>query len=128
MQNISSNNQTPSYKGHLSIVVILSNSPRWPLYRGRSKRGGCAHPLKLEKIWFFLAQNRDFSNEIPQKFSRLPPQWEKIRLFGVKSWFTSTQHLPFIQTFLEPKFNMTTNPWMYAEIINILPFISTELQ
>jgi hypothetical protein len=31
MQNISSNNQTPSYKGHLSIVVILSNSPRWPL-------------------------------------------------------------------------------------------------
>jgi hypothetical protein len=27
MQNISSNNKTPSYKGHLSIVVILSNSP-----------------------------------------------------------------------------------------------------
>ena len=34
MQNIWSNNQTPSYKGHLTIVVILSNSPRWPLLTG----------------------------------------------------------------------------------------------
>jgi hypothetical protein len=90
-------------------------------------------------------------------------------------YYTNTQHLPFIQTFLEPKFNMTTNPkisttwelfiyvtiknhkttheingwwkfkivkyrtwnynrimttdpWKYTKIINILPFISTELQ
>ena len=27
-----------------------------------------------------------FSHEIPQKCSRLPPQLEKIRFFGVKSW------------------------------------------
>jgi hypothetical protein len=26
------------------------------------------------------------------------------------------------------KFNMTTNHWKYTKIINILPFISTELQ
>jgi hypothetical protein len=44
-------------------------------------QGGGAPPLKLEKIWFF------FSHEIPQKFSRLPPQSEKIRFVGVKSWF-----------------------------------------
>jgi hypothetical protein len=43
-------------------------------------------------------------------------------------YYTSTQHLPSIQTFLEPKFNMTTNPWKYTKIINILPFISTVLQ
>ena len=36
---------------------------------GRTRR---APPLKLEKICF-LAYNRDFSHEIPQIFSRLPP-------------------------------------------------------
>ena len=41
--------------------------------------GGCTRcapipPLKLEKIWlFFFCENRDFSHEIPQKFSHLPP-------------------------------------------------------
>ena len=39
------------------------------------------------KKYYFLAQNRDFSHEIPQKCSRLPPQLEKIWFFGVKSWF-----------------------------------------
>ena len=37
--------------------------------------GAGAHParspLKLE-IFYFLAQNRDFSHEIPEAFSRLP--------------------------------------------------------
>ena len=46
------------------------------LTRGGS-RGGVggapgARPLKLEKIWFFFL-NRDFSHEISQKISRLPP-------------------------------------------------------
>jgi len=30
MCNILSNNQNPSYKGHLNIVVILSISLMWP--------------------------------------------------------------------------------------------------
>ena len=30
-------------------------------------------PLKLEKNMIFFAENRDFSHEIPQQFSRLPP-------------------------------------------------------
>ena len=49
-------------------------------------QGPGAPSLKLEKIGFFDV-NRDFSHEIPQKFSRLPPQLEKIWFFGVTSWF-----------------------------------------
>ena len=30
-------------------------------------------PPKIGKNMIFFAQNRDFSHEIPQKFSRLPP-------------------------------------------------------
>ena len=36
------------------------------------------------KKYYFLAQNRDFSHEIPQKCSRLPPQLEKIWFFWRK--------------------------------------------
>ena len=44
----------------------------------RSSNKDCRGPPKIGKKYDFLAQNRDFSNEIPQKFSRLPPQLEKI--------------------------------------------------
>ena len=45
---------------------------------GGGALAGCAPPpLKLEKNMIFLAQNRDFSHEIPQKFSRLPRQLKK---------------------------------------------------
>jgi hypothetical protein len=37
---------------------------------GRTRR---APPLKLEKNMIFWGKNRDFSQEIPQIFSRLPP-------------------------------------------------------
>ena len=43
---------------------------------------GVAHPArappKIGKNKIFLVYNRDFSHEIPQHFSRLPPQLEKI--------------------------------------------------
>ena len=42
-------------------------------YRGRSRGAPCARPPKIAKIWFFFSQNRDFSHEIPQQISRLPP-------------------------------------------------------
>ena len=32
-------------------------------------------------------------------------------------YYISTQHLPFIKTFFEPKFNMTTNPWVEIKCI-----------
>ena len=45
-------------------------------YKSGADPGGVhparAPPLKLKK-YDFLWQNRDFSHEIPQKFSRLPP-------------------------------------------------------
>ena len=44
--------------------------------QGRIRGGGQAAPLKLDKNVIFLAKNRDFSHEIPQKFSRLPPLGE----------------------------------------------------
>ena len=88
MQNISSNNQTPSYKGHPSIVVILSNSPRWPLYRGRSKRGGVRAPPKIGKnMIFFGTKSWFFKRNTPKIFA--PPSamgenkivWRKIVIY-----------------------------------------------
>ena len=59
--------------------------------QGRIQGGGGAHPArappKIGKKYDFLAQNCDLSHEIPPKCSRLPPQLEKIKFFGVKSWF-----------------------------------------
>ena len=39
---------------------------------------GARLPPKIGKKYYFLALNRDFSHEIPQKCSCLPPQLEKI--------------------------------------------------
>ena len=57
--------------------------------RGGSRgEGGGAHPARAPpKIGKNMIFRRDFSHEIPQTFSRLPPQLVKIRIFGVKSWF-----------------------------------------
>jgi hypothetical protein len=41
--------------------------------------------LRNWKKYDFFCVNRDFSHEIPQKCSRLPPQLEEIFFFGVKS-------------------------------------------
>jgi hypothetical protein len=47
---------------------------------GADPEGGApgAPPPPKWKKYDFLAKNRDFSHEIPHKFSRLPPQLEKI--------------------------------------------------
>jgi hypothetical protein len=83
-------NRRLNLKFSLKNVPYLGRSfcqtPPGDHYTGADpKGGGVRAPPKIGKNMIFLAQNRDFSNEIPQKFSRLPPQWEKIRLFGVKS-------------------------------------------
>jgi hypothetical protein len=47
-----------------------------------------ADPLKLEKIWFF-GVNRDFSHEMPQNCSRLPPLgaiFSSAPPHNLKSW------------------------------------------
>jgi hypothetical protein len=44
------------------------------------------------RIQDFKLGGRDFSHEIPQIFSHLPPQLEKIWFFGVKSWFFHTKY------------------------------------
>ena len=53
-------------------------------------RGGGGHParapLKLEKIRFFGIKSWFFTRNTP-KILRLPPQLERIWFFGVKSWF-----------------------------------------
>jgi hypothetical protein len=71
----------------LSLYTFFSigETPKREIPMGRTRR---APPLKLEKIWFFCRKFVIFhTKKIPQKFSRLPPQSEKIRFFGVKSWF-----------------------------------------
>jgi hypothetical protein len=54
-------------------------------------------PLKLQKNMIFWRIIVIFTRntKIPQQFSRLPPQLEKIRFFDVKSWFF-TQNTPTI--------------------------------
>ena len=73
-------------------VLLLLVEETW-LY-GRNHSGadpGGAHPAhatpKIGKKHYFFPWNRDFSHEIPQIFSRLPPQLEKIWFFCIKSWF-----------------------------------------
>ena len=52
------------------------------IYRGGSRGGRTGRapppPKKIGKNKIFLAQYRDFSHEIPHKFSRLPPKLEKM--------------------------------------------------
>ena len=40
--------------------------------------GRTVRPPKIGKNKIFWLKKRDFSHEIPQKFTRLPPQLEKI--------------------------------------------------
>jgi hypothetical protein len=48
------------------------------MLQGRIQGGRTRRPPLNWKKYDFLALNRDFSHEIPQKFSRFPPQLDKI--------------------------------------------------
>jgi hypothetical protein len=64
-----------------SLLNHCFSFPTLTLHAGADPGEGCirrAPPPKIGKNKIFLAKNRDFSHEIPQTFSRLPPQLEKI--------------------------------------------------
>ena len=56
-----------------SCIGITQRGLLYVVNRGGSKGG--AHPARAPPK---TGKNHDFSYEIPQKFSRLPPQLEKI--------------------------------------------------
>ena len=63
---------TNHLNGYIEIVCNTHIYIQCRIQRGGWGGAPGARPLKLEKIWF-LAQNRDFSHETPQQFSRHPP-------------------------------------------------------
>ena len=79
-------NQIHHYLLEVQIKTCIAGAD--PGGGGRTRR---APPLKLEKIRFFGVKSW-FSHEIPQHFSRLPPQLERIWFFGVKSCFFHTKY------------------------------------
>ena len=66
---------------HLAGRQLLLCMVLYTVLQGRIRGGGgagCAPPPKIGKNMIVLVYNRDFSHEIPQHFSRFPPQLEKI--------------------------------------------------
>jgi hypothetical protein len=70
-----------------------SSQVRYPL-QGRTQRG--AHPApKIGKNMIFWRKIVIFHTKYPKNVRPLPPQLDKIRFFGVKSWFF-TRNTPTI--------------------------------
>jgi hypothetical protein len=84
-----------NYYTNITCIIILG-AVMGSIYNYQCNR--CLLPLKLwVRIMIMAKCTRyniyvikfvcDLPHEIPQKFSRLPPQLKKIWFFGIKSWF-----------------------------------------
>jgi hypothetical protein len=58
-------------KNYAKLTVLNDDSRYAGVDTGRE--GARAAPSKIRKNMIFWRKNRDFSHEIPQNFSRLPP-------------------------------------------------------